>query len=83
MNNIKKQLEYFEQNKKTIIQQYCGKVIVISEQLEITEFKSEEEAYNTAVEKYGYGNFLLKNLDQRIVSEVHIISPIITSASKL
>lgn len=83
MNNIKRQLDFYEQNKKEIIQQHTGKVIVISEDLNITDYASEEEGYIDAVAKYGYGNFLLKNLHHKKVSEVQIISPIITSNTDL
>lgn len=83
MNNIQKQLDYYKQNKDTIIQQYAGKVITISEQLDIKEYSTELEAYNASVDLYGYGNFLLKNLVNETSQQVHIISPIITSVSNV
>ena len=83
MNNIQKQLDYFKQNKDTIIQQHAGKVVTISEKYDIKEYASEVEAYNESVRLYGYGNFLLKNLVNEASQQVHIISPIITSVSNV
>lgn len=83
MSGIVKQLEYFKANKDNLLSKHSGKVIVVSEDLVLTEFGNEEEAYDFGVKEYGYGNFLLKNLVDASSSRVHIISPIITSVSSL
>lgn len=83
MTGISKQIEFFKTHKEELVNKYSGKVIVVSDSLVITECINEEEAYDFGVKEYGYGNFLLKNLQDASSSRVHIISPIITSVSSL
>jgi hypothetical protein len=83
MSGIAKQIDYFKANKDDLVKRYLGKIIVISEEFVITECNNEEEAFDYGVTEYGYGNFLLKNLQDASSSRVHIISPTITSVTSL
>lgn len=77
MSNITKQIDFFEKNKSALVEKYNGKVIVISDSLDISPFPSLEEGYMFGVQNYGYGNFLLKECEKE-QSQVQIITPIIT-----
>lgn len=80
MNNIQNQLSYYKDNKEEILKTYKDKVIVISPDLEITEYPNAEDAYKASVKAYGYGNFLIKDLKETAFNKVQIISPIFTIA---
>jgi hypothetical protein len=77
MSNLTKQIDFFEKNKSALVEKYNGKVIVISDSLDISPFPSLEEGYMFGVKNYGYGNFLLKECKKE-QSQVQIITPIIT-----
>ena len=79
MNNIEKQIDYYSRNKQTIDAKYAGKAIIINERLEIEEYANEQEGYRAGLAKYGYGNFLLKNIWNNSHKDINIVSPIITT----
>lgn len=78
MSAIDKQLEYFKQNKESILKQYPNKVLVISSELAISTFEDPETGFKFGIDNYGYGNFMLKDCRSVIVNQVNIISPIFT-----
>lgn len=79
MNNIQKQIDYYNKNRHTIDNDHKGKVIVISSNMEIKEYESEEQGYRDSIASLGYGNFFMKNLIPASLSAQNIISPVITS----
>ena len=79
MSNIQRQIDYYNQNYQEISSKYAGQVIIINEQLTIENVSNEEEGYKEGVEKYGYGNFLLKKIRDIDDKSINIVSPIITS----
>lgn len=79
MTQIDRQRQYFDAHKSQILGEYSGKVIVISDALDIYPFQSLEDGYKFGVEHFGYGNFLLKDCTQD-PAQVQIISPVITLA---
>lgn len=80
MADIKKQIDFFEQHKNQLLNDYAGQVIVIPESLQVSSFKTLEDGYSFGVQNYGYGNFLLKDCGEN-VNNVKVISPIITKIS--
>lgn len=82
MDNLIKQKQFFDDNKTRLLKEYGGKAVVISDNLDVYAFPTLEDGYKFGVEKYGYGNFLLKDCTQD-PQQVHIITPIITMVQSL
>lgn len=79
MINIQKQIDYYNENRHVIDKDYSGKVIVISPDMKIKVYSSEEQGYMDSVASLGYGNFFMKNLMSASMTVQNIISPVITS----
>lgn len=71
---LAKQHEFFENNKQKLLLQYKGKVIVISEQLEVTPFDDKMSALLYGSSTYGLGHFMLQICTEENVNAVHYIS---------
>lgn len=80
MDNIQAQLNYFQEHKEEIIKEYEGLYIVIAPDMTIDAFPSMINAYTFGIEKYGLGNFLLKECTRDSLKKVHIITPRIVLA---
>ena len=79
MIKIQKQIDYYNQNRQTIDKDHRGKVIVISPDMKIKEYDSEEQGYRDSIFSLGYGNFFMKNLMIASQTVQNVISPVITS----
>lgn len=79
MNNIQKQIDFYNQNRQAIDKDHRGKVIVISPDMKINDYDSEELGYRDSIVRFGYGNFLMKNLAPASLAVQNVISPVITS----
>lgn len=71
---LAKQHEFFESNKHKLLLQYKDKVIVISDQLEITSFDDKMSALLYGSSTYGLGHFMLQVCTEEEVNAVHYIS---------
>lgn len=60
MTDLKQNYQYFLDNKKSLIQKYCNKHIVIVNCQVVDSFDDENTAYRTSVDKYGLGNFIIQ-----------------------
>ena len=67
----------FASNIDVLMKKYEGKVIVMSEDMDVKSFDDLATGYQFGVSKYGYGNFLLKECTRQTVNAVHVINPII------
>ena len=74
---INELLEYFNTHVDELLKKYDGKVVVISENKEITPFDDFKSGYDFGLKKYGYGKFLLKECSIPAINAVHVINPII------
>ena len=69
--------EYFVAHAVELLKKYDGKVLVISENKEITPFDDFKSGYDFGLKQYGYGKFLLKECSMPAINSVHVINPII------
>lgn len=60
MADLKKEYQFFLDNKKKLIEQYSGMYIVISNQEVAYVCANENDAYNYGVETFGLGNFIIQ-----------------------
>ena len=60
MADLKKNYQYFLDNKEELVKKYNGKHIVIVNCEVVGFYNDEIEAYNEAVKKYGLGNFIIQ-----------------------
>lgn len=60
MADLRKDYQYFLDNKKELVEKYGGMHIVISNCEAVMAFADENEAYRYGVEKYGLGNFIIQ-----------------------
>jgi len=64
-NVLKKELEYYKENKKEFLRTYKGQFVVIKDNKLIGSYTTEIEAYRAGVEEFGTASFLIKQvLDQ-------------------
>lgn len=70
---LQKQHDYYQRNRSSLLQDYHGKHLVISENLDIKAFDTLTEAYKYGCHTYGLGNFLLQECTEEADS-VQIIS---------
>lgn len=76
-NNLQNQLAYYNEHKDALVRTYNNKFIVVSPELQVQSFDTLSDGFQYGVAKYGYGNFMLKDLTVP-AQQVHIISPTIT-----
>ena len=75
MNNIEQQLRYYKENEESLLNEYEGTFLIISDGLKVDAFSTMKEAYDFGCDHYGIGNFLLKECKRRDVRNVKIITP--------
>ena len=80
MTYLTKQLRFFEENKQALLEEFGEKFIVVSSDLKVDAFASENDAYNFGCEHYGLGNFLLKDCHASCLDRVYVITPTIALA---
>lgn len=80
MNQLDKQLSFFEEHKDELLARYGDSFIVVSSDLRVDSFSSEYEAYCFGMRKYGLGNFLLKDCTSSGFTHVYIVPPTIELA---
>lgn len=78
MGNIEKQLRYYKDNEESLLKEYEGTFVVISNNLEIDAFGTMKEAYDFGCEHYGLGNFLLRECRKKNTRKVNIVTPSVT-----
>lgn len=61
-NVLKKELKYYEQNKKEFLKTYKGQFMVIKDNKLIGSYTTEIEAYKAGVEEFGTASFLIKRV---------------------
>lgn len=82
MCQLIKQYEYFKRNMSSVIHDYNGKYLVISENLEVNVFDTIADAYRFGVKIYGLGNYLLQEcIDE--ADKVQVISNMAYSPSSV
>ena len=77
---LDKQLKFFKDNQKSLVKEYSGRFIVISDELTVSAFDSLESAYNFGVQNYGLGSFLLQDCSPNYVGKIQIVSPTVIYA---
>lgn len=60
MADLKKDFQYFLDNKSELVKKYGGMYIVIVSCKVVGSFTDENDAYYDSVEKYGLGNFIIQ-----------------------
>ena len=70
---LQKQYDYYHRNMSALMEDYEGKFLVISENLDVHAFNTISEAYSFGAKNYGLGNFLLQECTQE-ANQVKIIS---------
>lgn len=60
MDKLKKNYQYFLDNKKELAKTYAGLYVVIVDCEVVASYADEKDAYNESVEKYGLGNFIIQ-----------------------
>jgi hypothetical protein len=60
MDDLKKNFQYFLDNKGGLVKKYGGMYIVIVNCEVVGSFTDENDAYYDSVEKYGLGNFIIQ-----------------------
>ena len=60
MAELKKDYQFFLDNKEELVKKYGGMHIVISNQKVMGCYDNENDAYYDAAEKYGLGNFIIQ-----------------------
>ena len=60
MDDLRKDYQYFLDNKKELVEKYNGMYIVISNSEVIESFSEENDAYYYGVEHLGLGNFIIQ-----------------------
>ena len=73
MCQLQKQYEYFRRNMSSLLEDYKGKYLVISEALNVHVFDTIADAYRFGAKTYGLGNFLLQECDEE-ADKVQIIT---------
>jgi len=61
-NVLKKELKYYEKNKKEFLKTYKGQFVVIKDNKLIGSYTTEIEAYRAGVEGFGTASFLIKRV---------------------
>lgn len=61
-NVLKKELEYYEKNKKELLKTYKGQFVVIKGDKFIGSYTTEIEAYKAGVEEFGTEPFLIRRV---------------------
>ncbi len=70
-------LEYFDAHVDELLEKYDGKIVLISENKDITAFDDFKSGYEYGLKEFGYGNFLLKECSRSAINAVHVINPIV------
>lgn len=73
MCTLRKQHDFYQRNKSALLQDYAGKHLVISADLQITAFDTIAEAYKYGCSTLGLGTFLLQECTEE-ADKVQIIS---------
>lgn len=60
MAELKQNYQYFLDNKKSLVEMYLNKYIVIVDCQVVNNFDDENVAYRDSVDKYGLGNFIIQ-----------------------
>lgn len=72
---LDKQIKFYDEHIYSLLQNYEGSILVISEDCKVDAFSNYEEAYIFGVENYGLGNFLMRECRKKESCESHIITP--------
>ncbi|MBI2623200.1 MAG: hypothetical protein HYW65_01320 [Candidatus Liptonbacteria bacterium] len=59
-SQLTKELQYFKEHQKELVQKYGGKFLVIKDQRVQGAYESEMEAYAEAKKKFELGTFLIQ-----------------------
>ena len=62
--NLKKEFEWFLQNRLALLEEYDGKVLVIKEQAVIGSFDYEMEAFQIMSKYHAPGTFLIQKCEE-------------------
>jgi hypothetical protein len=57
---LDKEYKYFKKHEAEFLQKYQGRFILIKGEEVVGDFETEVQAYQEGVNKYGLGNFMLK-----------------------
>jgi len=62
---LKKELETYKRMRKELLEKYRDKVVVIKDEKLIGVYDSEDEAFKSVVEKYGFVPVLIKRVSEK------------------
>lgn len=63
-NVLSKELETFEKKKAELLQEHCGKYVLIKDTKIVGTYESEKDAINTGINYFGNSPFLVKKIEQ-------------------
>lgn len=70
---LQKQYDFFRRNMSSLMEDYRGKYLIISDTLDVKAFDSISQAYQYGAKNLGLGNFLLQECTEE-ADKVQIIS---------
>lgn len=73
-----KQFDFFKRNQSTLLHDYYGKFIVISENLEVIPFETLIEAYCKGAKLFGEGRYMIQECTEKAVAPKRLTNTIIT-----
>lgn len=71
---LEKQYDYYVSHEEELLKQYTGKLLVISDGLQVFSFTSPKEAYRFGVQQFGAGHFLLHKCIPGSLDVVHTVN---------
>lgn len=76
MCTLQKQFDFFQKNKNTLMAQFKGQYIVISDALEVTGFEDRLQAYTFGAKTYGLGNFMLQECSDGGIATINTFNSV-------
>ena len=67
--------EFYESNRAELVEQYCGKYLVISGNSVVSAYDDEETAYQETVKTIPLGSFMIHHITEE--EEIFQISPFV------
>jgi hypothetical protein len=67
---------YYERNREALVEQYCGKYIVISGDRVVAAYDNEDNAYFETIKTISLGSFIIHHVTDP--EEVVNISPVLS-----
>lgn len=71
---LKGQYDYYVAHEGELLQQYPGKHLVISDNLQVFPFVNPKEAYRFGVKNFGAGHFMLHKCVPGSLNVVHTVN---------